>query len=995
MKIQFDADQQFQINAVAAVADLFEGQPQGAPEYAVISVAGLGGLFAGQEQTELGVGNRLLLVEDSLLTNTRTVQAHNEIEVAEPKVPLEGWELFDSPANVSRQCPHFSVEMETGTGKTYVYLRTIFELSLRYGFQKFIIVVPSVAIREGVLKNIEITAEHFRALYNNLPFEHFVYDAKKVNRLRQFATSNTLQLLVINIDAFRKNFTGTEEQQKSNVIYKESDKLSGRQPIEFVQAARPIVIIDEPQSVDRTDKAQEAIKALNPLCTLRYSATHVNPYNLVYRLDPIRAFELKLVKQIVVGSAKAEGAANDAFVRVEKIDYKNGIKAKLRIQVQTPQGPKEKSITAKQGGDLFVLSEERANYRTGFEVTEINAEPGREHIRFSSGRTLRLGEEIGGLREDVWRSQIKETIKRHLEKELQVRESAGDRGIKVLSLFFIDRVANYRDYDGEGKAVKGKFAEVFEAELTNWAKDQRYKDIPWLKEPVAKLHNGYFAQDRKGILKDTSGDTQADDDVYNLIMKEKERLLSSDEPLRFIFSHSALREGWDNPNVFQICTLNETKSALKKRQEIGRGLRLPVDQNGLRVFDDSINKLYVMANESYEDFAKALQNEYEEDCGVTFGKISLAAIAKLTRVVDGEEKPIGREAAGIIQAALVEQKMLDGDGRLQPAFDPKRPDFKVELPEGQKDLAPAVVDLLASFQIERHIRRARDEGTNRLRKEVTLTPEFTELWKRIKPKTTYRVEFATDVLVQRAVYALKQMERIEKPRIRLVAGRLGVEKGGVTAEAVSVAEEKVVYGGPVPDLLAYLQNETELTRSTLVRVLKESGKLGEFFNNPQRFMDAVATILKNELHRLLVDGIKYERIPGEGSVAEWEMLLFKDEELINYLKALQVEKSVYEYVVYDSEIEREFAKRLNERDDIKLFVKLPNWFLVDTPIGKYNPDWAILKHDGLALYLVRETKGTRDYLKLRTSEADKVRCGEKHFDAIGVPFDVVVSADDV
>ena len=989
MKLQFDANQQFQINAVAAIADLFEGQPQGSPEYAVISVTDMGGLFAGQEQTELGVGNRLLLADDSLLSNTRTVQAHNEIEVTEPRDLLEGWELFDGPANVSRHCPHFSVEMETGTGKTYVYLRTIFELSLRYGFQKFIIVVPSVAIREGVLKNIEITADHFRALYNNLPFEHFVYDAKKVNRLRQFATSNTLQIAIINIQAFNKKDVA--------VIYKESDKLSGRQPIEFIQAARPIVIIDEPQSVEGGDEGAglAALKELNPLCTLRYSATHRNPYNLVYRLDPIRAFELKLVKQIVVGSAKAEGAANDAFVRVEKIDYKNGIKAKLRIQVQAPQGPKEKSITVKQGADLFVLSEERANYKAGFEVTEINAEPGREHIRFSNGRTLRLGEEIGGLREDVWRSQIKETIKRHLEKELQVRESAGERGIKVLSLFFIDRVANYRDYDGEGKPVKGKFAEVFEAEFTGWAKDQRFKDIPWLKEPVEKLHNGYFAQDKKGILKDTSGDTQADDDVYNLIMKDKERLLSSDEPLRFIFSHSALREGWDNPNVFQICTLNETRSALKKRQEIGRGLRLPVDQNGLRVFDDSINKLYVMANESYEDFAKALQNEYENDCGVTFGKISLAAIAKLTRVVDGEEKPIGRDAAAAIQGALVEQKMLDGDGRLQPAFDPKRPDFKVELPEGQRDLAPAVVDLLASFQIERHIRRARDERTNRLRKEVTLSPEFAELWKRIKPKTTYRVEFATDVLVQRAVYALKQMERIEKPRIRLVAGRLGVEKGGVTAEAVSVAEEKVLYGGPIPDLLAYLQNETELTRSTLVRVLKESGKLGEFFNNPQRFMDAVASILKNELHRLLVDGIKYERIPGEGSIAEWEMLLFKDEELINYLKALQVDKSVYEYVVYDSEIEREFAKRLNERDDIKLFVKLPNWFLVDTPIGKYNPDWAILKHNGLALYLVRETKGTRDYLKLRTSEADKVRCGEKHFDAIGVPFDVVVSADDV
>src|SRR6266478_451082 len=280
---------------------------------------------------------------------------------------------------------------------------------------------------------------------------------------------------------------------------------------------------------------------------------------------------------------------------------------------------------------------------------------------------MRLGEEIGGLREDVWRSQIKETIKKHLEKELQVRESAGERGIKVLSLFFIDRVANYRDYDGEGKAMKGKFAEAFEAELAHWAKDQRFKDIPWLKEPVEKLHNGYFAQDRKGILKDTSGDTQADDDVYNLIMKEKERLLSSDEPLRFIFSHSALREGWDNPNVFQICTLNETRSALKKRQEIGRGLRLPVNQHGLRVFDESVNKLFVMANESYEDFARALQTEYEEDCGVTFGKVPITAIAKITRVVEGEPQPIGRQDAEAIKKALVEQKMLDNEGRLLPA----------------------------------------------------------------------------------------------------------------------------------------------------------------------------------------------------------------------------------------------------------------------------------------------------------------------------------------
>lgn len=992
MKLHFDANQQFQLDAVAAVVDIFDGQPQGAPEYSVINMGDWGHLFAGQERTELGIGNQILLPDEKLLANTRDAQIRFDIDVDNPAAPLESWDLFDGPRNESRRCPHFSVEMETGTGKTYVYLRTIFELSRRYGFQKFIIVVPSVAIREGVLKNIEITAEHFRALYNNLPFEHFVYDAKKVNRLRQFATSNTLQILVINIDAFRKNFTGTEAEQKSNVIYKESDTLSGRQPIEFVQAARPIVIIDEPQSVDSTEKAQEAIKALNPLCTLRYSATHRNPYNLVYRLDPVRAFELKLVKQIVVATAAVEGAMNDAFVRVEQVDYKKGIKAKLRIQVQTAEGPKERAVTVKQGADLYALSNERAIYAQGYSVAEISGEPGAELIRFNNGRTLRLGEEMGGMRDDVWRSQIKHTIRRHLEKELQLQS----RGIKVLSLFFIDRVANYRDYDPAGHSVKGKFAEVFEAELAALVKEERYRDLPWVQEAIEKLHNGYFAQDKKGVLRDTRGDTQADDDVYNLIMKDKERLLSIEEPLRFIFSHSALREGWDNPNVFQICTLNETRSVMKKRQEIGRGLRLPVDQNGLRVFDDSINKLYVMANESYEDFARALQTEYEEDCGVTFGKVPITAFAKLARIVDDAEQPIGRDAAVDIHGALVAQKMLDQDGRLQPAFDPKRKDFKIELPEPHRDLAPAVIDLLASYQIERHIRRERDDGPNRLKKEITLTPEFVALWDRIKPKTTYRVEFETAALAAQAIAAVKRMPRIERPIVRVTAGQLAVKKGGIETAAMSVAEEAAEYGKrPIPDLLAYLQNETELTRSTLARILIESGRLAEFFNNPQQFLDAVASILKHELHRLLVDGIKYERIPGAGADAEWEMLLFKNEELINYLTALQVNKSVYEYVVYESEIERNFAKRLDERDDIRLFVKLPGWFEIDTPVGKYNPDWAILKHDGQAIYLVRETKGTRDFLKLRTAEADKVRCGQKHFEALGVPFAVVIAAEEV
>ncbi|MBI1425586.1 MAG: type III restriction endonuclease subunit R [Gammaproteobacteria bacterium] len=993
MKLQFDANQEFQLDAISAVADLFDGQPLDAPEFSVIKSVEKAELFAGQERTELGVGNRLLLDDEKLRANTRNIQERNDIESANPAAALEGWELFDAPANAARFCPHFSVEMETGTGKTYVYLRTVFELSRRYGFKKFVIVVPSVAIREGVLKNIEITADHFKALYDNMPFEHFVYDARRVNRLRQFAVGNTLQIQIINIDAFRKNFTGTEDEQKSNVIYKESDKLSGRQPIEFVQAARPIVIIDEPQSVDSTDRAQEAIKALNPLCTLRYSATHKNPYNLVYRLDPVRAFELRLVKQIVVASAAGEGGANHPFIRVESITYKPSIKAKLRLHVQMPDGPKEKTVAIKDGDDLFARSNERAAYAQGYEVAEINAEPDSEFIRFTSGLTMRIGEEVGGMRDDVWRVQIRHTVKKHLEKELQLH----NRGIKVLSLFFIDRVASYRDYDAAGKPEKGKFAKWFEEELAALAKDPRYKVLEWLKLPVDRLHNGYFAQDKKGVLKDTKGDTQADDDVYNLIMKDKEQLLSIDEPLRFIFSHSALREGWDNPNVFQICTLNETKSAMKKRQEIGRGLRLPVDQDGKRVFDETINKLYVMANESYEDFARALQTEYEEDCGVTFGKVPLTALARIVRAEEeGKEVPIGKEAAEAIRDALVAQKMLEADGRLGTAFNPRAKDFKLTLPQEFSDLEASVVDLLAAHQIERHIRRDKDEKPNRLKKEVTISPDFAALWERIKPKTTYRVEFETDVLAGRAVAAIKRMEKTDAPKIRVTAGRIEVRKGGVAAEAVSAAEEQA---GSVhlamPDVLTYLQNETELTRSTLVRVLKESDRLGDFLVNPQRFMDQVASILKYELHRLLVDGIKYERIGGTAPDSEWEMVLFKNEELINALTALEVKKSVYDYVVYDSEVEREFAQKLDQRDDIRLFVKLPDWFKVDTPVGGYNPDWAIVKHGDETVYLVRETKGTKDFLKLRTTEADKVRCGQRHFEALGVPFAVAVSADEV
>ena len=720
-----------------------------------------------------------------------------------------------------------------------------------------------------------------------------------------------------------------------------------------------------------------------------YSATHKNSYNLVYRLDPVRAFELRLVKQIVVASAAGEGAANDAFIKVESITNVGGIKTKLRIHEQGPSGPKEKSVTVKRDADLFFVSKERAQYRDGYSVAEIHAEPGAEFIRFTNGKTMHIGDVAGGIQDDVWRVQIRHTVRKHFEKEIQVRE----RGIKVLSLVFIDRVANYRAEDGS----KGKFATVFEEEFAAVAKDDRYKDLPWLKNPLDKLHDGYFSQDKKGGYKDTSGSTQADDTVYELIMQKKEELLSLDTPLRFIFSHSALREGWDNPNVFQICTLNQTQSGIKKRQEIGRGLRLPVDSTGARIFDEAVNRLYVMANESYEEFAEKLQKEYEDDCGVTFGKVPLTALAKITRVVEEQEQAIGKLVAETIRAKLVEQKILEPDGRITAAFDPKKAGFALTMPAGLEDLATAVIDVLSGHQIQRHIRRDRDEGPNKRNKQIIdHSPEFKILWEKIKPRTTYRVEFQTEELVRRSVQAIAQMEKVIAPKITVTAGKLDVVKGGVATQKISAASERVnITTASLPDVLAYLQNETELTRSTLVRILKESGRLGDIFANPQKFMDQVAAILKHVLHRLLVDGIKYERIAGGGSDAEWEMVLFKNEELINFLTAERVTKAPYEYVVYDSEVEREFAQKLNTREDIKVFMKLPDWFKIDTPVGTYNPDWAIVKHDDSTLYLVRETKDTKDYLELRTLEADKVRCGKAHFEALHVPFEVVVSASEV
>ncbi|WP_028308872.1 DEAD/DEAH box helicase family protein [Desulfitibacter alkalitolerans] len=875
MKIQFDSNQEYQLKAIGAIIDIFDGQPLAGGEYEIKLPTDLDSLF----QTELGVGNRLLIDEDKIKENVKKVQKHNQL-----------------PVNDDFHGMNFSIEMETGTGKTYVYLRTVYELNIRYGFTKFIIVVPSVAIREGVLKNLEITQEHFKNLYGNIPVDYWVYDSKKVSNLRHFSASNQVQILIINIDSFNK--------KANNVIYNEQDKLSGHKPIDFIQTTNPIVIVDEPQNME-SEKAKEAIENLNPLCTLRYSATHRNLYNLLYRLDPVKAYDMRLVKQIEVDSVLNEENFNKAYISLDSIKpTKTKISAKVTIHADKPSGPAPKTVEIKAGDDLYSKSNNRTTYKDGYVVSEINA--GECYVSFVNGTVVNLGQTIGGMTEDIMKVQIRETIKEHLEKELQVQ----DKGIKVLSLFFIDKVANYRYYE-KGKRKHGKIARWFIEAYNELTEHPRYKGlIPYLAEQV---HDGYFSADRKGIEKDTSGNTKADDDTYNLIMKNKEQLLSHQEPVRFIFSHSALREGWDNPNVFQICTLNETKSELKKRQEIGRGLRLPVDQTGNRVFDENINRLTVIANESYEEFALKLQQEITEECGVDFG------------------------------------------GRIKNKRERKKLGFK---------------------------------------KEILLDENFKALWERIKHKTRYAIYFDTSDLIRKCAGAIKDMPPVTSPKIRTQKVKLGLSTTGVDTTISRISEATVQLEiSSIPDVVSYMQRETELTRSTLTDILLASERLADIRVNPQQFMDMAVKEIKRELHNLMINGIKYEKIAGQ----EYEMMLFEEKEIESYLSNIvPVNNSIYDHVVVDSDVERKFAEILDEREDIKLFIKLPAWFVVETPIGTYNPDWAIVKEEDKKLYLIRETKSTLDLDKLHLSEAQKIKCSKKHFEVFNdVDYKVVTSASEV
>jgi len=974
LKLKFDSNLQFQLDAINSVVNLFEGQPM---EDSLFKQA-----FE-KKTSELHefayTGNNLVLAEEDILENLKQIQDSNDLEIAKK---LEGM--------------NFSVEMETGTGKTYVYLRSIFELNKKYGFKKFVIVVPSIAIKEGVLKSITIMKKHFQDLYNKTPFDHYVYDPKNINNISSFAKNNNVQILIINIDAFRKTVENVSDESKANIIHRRRDQLQGRKPIEYIQAVRPILIIDEPQSVDNTPKAQDAIKTLKPLCTLRYSATHRNVYNLTYSLNAIKAYDQRLVKKIQVTSVVEEITGNNAYAKLIKTDNKNGIKAKISIHILEKGMVKEKTIQVKDGSDLFELSNEHEVYKNGYIVRVIDCTPGEEYVEFVNGLRVDMKQEIGGNNDDVQKAQIRTTVQQHLDTENRLRSE----GIKVLSLFFIDRVANYRFYDDDNEASKGKFAKWFEEAFLDLINRPQYAELKKASYNnlesfgVDKIHDGYFAQDKKGTWKDTSGTTVDDDSVYDKIMKNKEQLLSFEEPLRFIFSHSALKEGWDNPNVFQICTLNETKSSFKKRQEIGRGLRLPVNQKGERIKVEWINKLTVVANESYEQFCKTLQSEYEDD-GIEFGKVTTVVFKHLEHIKYGGNEKIGSEGSEELFNSLVTSGYLNSEGHITDKFNPDDKEFTLELDEKFEKFRPKVVDILKSHMITSRIDNTRARRERKLNKQVFLSPEFKELWKRISQKTTYSVEYSTEDLIRNVVSRFRTYPKIKPAKIHIEKATVDIEQKGVGGTLTRAESQDIESFSYVPDVLSILDKELEfkITRHALAQMILKSDRMEELKINPQEFIRQMISVVKAELNKLIVYGIKYEKIDD----SYYEMYQFEKEDLKEYFvnRAVECQKHIYDVVEYDSEIERNFAQVLNERTDIKLFVKLPAWFKIQTPLGTYNPDWAIVKEDENKqekLYLIKETKGTMEYTQLRNSEEQKIFCGKKHFEALdsGVEFGVAV-----
>ena len=993
------------MEAARAVVDAFLGQPlQDAFAYRMDVGKGVLALEA------QGFRNQELQLSDAQLTkNIRAIQTKQELQ----------------PVDDVRRNAHgtlaLSIEMETGTGKTYTYIKTMYELYKHYGWTKFIIVVPSVAIREGVLKSLETMADHFAEEYGER-MQHFVYDSSRLTSIDQFASDSKLHVMVINTQAF--NATGVAARR----IGMQLEEFGWRRPIDVIGEMRPILIIDEPQSVlgaDKQNKTREGLKQFKPLFYLLYSATHrrEDVYNQVYRLDAIDAFNKHLVKKIeVMGVEQVGTTATNGYLHLEAIvlSKKKGEAPRARISFDAASrvGLRTATRTVDKGFDLYAESGELEAYRDGFTIEDIDEVKG--CIRLSSGQEVYEGQAIGAVSEEaIRRIQIRATIQKHFERERQLYR----QGIKVLSLFFIDAVDKYRVYEAGGEVSKGRWAEIFEEEYVSVLNE--VQDLFWGEDYMRYLmgispeetHAGYFSQDKKGKLIDSKivrGETTANDpDAYQLIMRDKERLLSFAEPTRFIFSHSALKEGWDNPNVFQICTLKQSDSEVKKRQEVGRGMRLCVNQKGERQDSDLLgdavyetNVLTVIASESYKDFSEALQKELAES--ITSRAVLVTDslfVGKTITTSSGEQLTLTPSQSATIMEELIAAGYVKKQ-KLTDKYFADKAEGKLQLDEWQGALEAITTELDKVFDPSSLLPdNARGKETARFQEDRFAKREFQALWQQINRKTYYEVDFETEDLIRKAIAGLNESLHVTAIHIALTSGKLEhirSKEDLVAGQAMQVGVTRnikvneAVASGVRYDLLGELVQRTGLKRSTIATILQriKPEKFGMYRTNPEEFIIRAGNIINERKASAVIEHIAYHKMDQQ-----YEADIFSEQELRGRIgiDALPSTKSLYDLVVVDSQgVEKRFAEELEQQEMVEVYTKLPRGFYISTPMGRYNPDWAIAFREGSVkhIYFVAETKGSEDVTQLREVEQKKIECARRHFASISdstVKFDVVSS----
>ena len=1006
MRLQFK-HQKFQADAAKAVVDVFAGQPYLTPSYMMDRGSGYYQQRLTEEEDFTGWSNHKIVPElnDSIiLEHIQKIQRANQLA---PSSKLEGRY-------------NLTIEMETGVGKTYTYIKTMFELNKHYGWSKFIVVVPSIAIREGVYKSFEVTQEHFAEEYGK-KIRFFIYNSSQLTEIDRFASDNSINVMIINLQAFNSS-------KNQRIIDKKLDTFRSRKPIDIIAKTNPIMIIDEPQSVEGK-QTKENLKQFNPMLTLRYSATHKSDsiYNMVYRLDAMEAYNKRLVKKIAVkGITESGTTATESYVYLEGINLsKSAPTATIQFDVKGASGVRKVTKTVNEGFNLYPNSGEMEEYRDNFIVKRIDGRD--DSVEFVNGIKIYAGDVIGKVSEEqLRRIQIRETILSHIERERQLFH----KGIKVLSLFFIDEVEHYRKYDAAGQQENGIFAQMFEEEYEDIINNLQIRigEEDYLKYlnsiKASDTHAGYFSIDKKGHMtnskiKNKKEKTSDDIDAYDLIMKNKELLLDRDpkrSPVRFIFSHSALREGWDNPNVFQICTLKQSSSEVRKRQEVGRGLRLCVNQDGDRMDANvlgadvhNVNILTVIASESYDNFAKGLQSEIAEAVADRPKKITTDLFkGKVIKDIDGNEQIIDEDIAIIIYESLIENSYVK-KGQLTDKYYKDKANGEVKMAEEVLDSTESIVNIIDFIYDPRAIQPENARSNNvelRVDEDKLAMPEFKALWSRINFKSVYVVDFDTEELVQNAIAALDSKLRVPKIYFKVESGVMEQikSKDDLLAGASFVREESAQYGTKISasnnvkyDLIGKLVDETGLTRKAIVRILQgiQQPVFNQFKDNPEEFIIRAAAIINDEKATAVIQHITYNALEDRYGTDIFTEPTIKGKLGMNAMKA---KRHLYDHIVYDSTNEQKFAEQLDTNKDVAVYVKLPSGFYISTPVGRYNPDWAIAFYEGSVkhIYFVAETKGTLDTMKLNhitPTEQAKIDCAKAHFRAISTD-DVVYSVVD-